>query len=132
DAAKAVMDLGLYELYKADPGPGDSVARNITEIFLTKHTQEDIFVKFFTTPMAQRFGLYTAPNGYHGWGANAPIGELVDDFEMADGTKFNWEDPDHAASPYQNREPRFYATILYNEAPWRERPDDVKGLDPYN
>lgn len=132
DAAKAVIDLGLYQLYKPEPGPGDSVARNITEIFLSKHTEEDIFVKFFTTPMAQRFGLYTSPNGYHGWGANAPIGELVDDFEMADGTKFNWNDPAHAASPYQNREPRFYATILYNGAPWRERPDDAKGLDPFN
>lgn len=132
DAAKAVIDLGQYQLYKAQPAPSDSVARNITEIFLSKQTEEDIFIKFFTTPMGQRFGLYTNPNGYHGWGANAPIGELVDDFEMADGTRFNWDDPDHAAHPYQNREPRFYATILYNGAPWRERPDDVKGLDPYN
>jgi len=132
DAAKAVIDLGAYRLYKANPAPTDQVADNLTEIFLSKYTEEDIFVKFFTTAMGQNFGLYSSPNGYHGWGTNAPVAELVDDFEMADGTKFDWSKPAHAAEPYQNREPRFYATILYNEAPWRARPDDVKGLDTLN
>ncbi|EOR93492.1 putative outer membrane protein [Arcticibacter svalbardensis MN12-7] len=132
DAAKAVIDLGAYRLYKAIPAQTDSIAQNLTEVILSNYTEEDIFVKFFTTPMAQNFGLYSAPNGYHGWGTNAPIAELVDDFEMADGTKFDWNNPAEAAEPYKNREPRFYATILYNEAPWRVRPDDVKGLDPLN
>lgn len=132
DAAKAVMDLNLYGLYKAEPGVNDKVAENIADIFLSPETEEDIFVKFFTTNMGQRFGLYTSPNGYHGWGANAPVQELVDDFEMADGTKFDWNNPAEAADPYSNRESRFYATILYNGASWRERPDDVKGLDLYN
>lgn len=132
DAAKAVMDLQLYSLYKAEPAPGDSVADNIANIFVSRETEEDIFVKFFTTNMGQRFGLYTSPNGYHGWGTNAPIGNLVDDFEMADGTEFDWNNPEHAAQPYKNREPRFYATIFYDGAPWRVRPDDVKGIDPLN
>lgn len=132
DAAKAVMDLQLYSLYKAEPAPGDSVADNIANIFVSRETEEDIFVKFFTTNMGQRWGLYTSPNGYHGWGTNAPIGNLVDDFEMADGTKFDWNNPEHAAQPYKNREPRFYATIFYDGAPWRIRPDDVKGIDPLN
>lgn len=132
DAAKAVIDLGVYSLYKANPGPTDSVAQNLVEIFLSKRTEEDIFVKFFTTAMGQNYGLYSAPNGYHGWGTNAPLGDLVDDFEMADGTAFNWSNPAQAAEPYRNREPRFYATVLYNEAPWRVRPDDVKGMDPAN
>lgn len=132
NAAKAVIDLNEYSLFRAAPAAGDSVAQNMVDLFITKQTEEDIFIKFFTTPMAQNFGLYTSPNGYHGWGTNAPIGEMVDAFEMADGTKFDWNNPVHAAEPYQNREPRFYATIFYNEAPWRNRPDDAKGLDPLN
>ncbi|MEC3880684.1 RagB/SusD family nutrient uptake outer membrane protein [Parapedobacter sp. 10938] len=132
NAAKDVIDLNQYSLFRANPSPADSVAQNYVDLFMSRHNEEDIFVKFFTVPMGQRFGLYTSPNGYHGWGANAPIGNVVDDFEMADGTKFDWTNPDHAAQPYKNREPRFYATILYNEAPWRERPDDVKGMDPLN
>lgn len=132
DAAKAVIDLNQYSLFRAEPGPSDSVAQNYVDLFLSKSNEEDIFIKFFTVTMGQRMGLYTSPNGYHGWGVNAPVGNLVDDFEMADGTKFSWGNPDHAAEPYKNREPRFYATILYNEAPWRERPNDVKGIDPSN
>ena len=132
NAAKAVIDLNLYSLYKAVPAPGDSVADNIANIFVSRSTEEDIFVKFFTTTMGQRWGLYTSPNGYHGWGTNAPIAALVDDFEMKDGTKFDWSNPAHAAEPYKNRDQRFYATILFNGASWRVRPDDAKGLDPYN
>lgn len=132
DAAKAVIDLQQYSLYKAEPAVTDVIDQNISEIFVSRKTVEDIFIKYFTTPMGQRFGLYTSPNGYHGWGTNAPIGEMVDAFEMADGTKFSWSNPAQAAQPYKNREPRFYATIFYNEAPWRARPDDAKGLDPDN
>lgn len=131
-AAKAVIDLNVYKLYKAIPAEGDSVARNLTEIFLTQYTEEDIFVKFFTQNMDQRWGLYTSPNGYYGWGTNAPIADVVDDFEMKDGTKFNWGNAEHAKLPYNNREPRFYASILYNGASWRERPADAKGIDPHN
>src|SRR6266487_6908959 len=36
----------------------------------------------------------------------------------------------HAAAPYANRDPRFYASIAYDGAAWRPRPDDVKKLDP--
>lgn len=132
DAAKAVIDLNQYTLFRAEPAPSDSVAQNYVDLFMSKSNEEDIFIKFFTVPMGQRLGLYTSPNGYHGWGVNAPIGNVVDDFEMIDGTKFDWANPEHAAEPYKNREPRFYATILYNEAPWRERPNDVKGIDPLN
>ncbi len=132
NAAKAVIDLNLYSLYKANPAAGESVADNYANIFLSKQTEEDIFIKFFTTAMGSRWGLYTSPNGYHGWGTNAPIGNLVNDYEMADGTKFSWSNPQQAAEPYKNRDPRFYATIFYDGAPWRVRPDDVKGIDPKN
>lgn len=132
DAAKAVIDLNMYQLYKPEPAPGDSVAQNIVDLFLSKENVEDIFVKFFTSVTGQMTGLYTAPNGYHGWGSNAPLADLVDDYEMADGSKFDWNNPQHAAHPYLNREPRFYANILYEGAPWGTRPDDVQGLDPYN
>lgn len=132
DAAKVVIDMGVYKLHKANPAPTDPIVENLNEIFLNRQTEEDIFIKFFTTAMSQNFGLYSSPNGYHGWGTNAPIAELVDDYEMADGTQFDWTNPAQSANPYLNREPRFYANILYNEAPWRARPDDAKGIDPLN
>ena len=51
---------------------------------------------------------------------------------MMDGSRFDWDNPDHAARPYTNRDPRFYATILFDGAEWKPRPSDVAGLDPYN
>ena len=132
-AAKAVIDMGKYSLYKAIPAQGDDIAQNITDIFLNPYNQEeDIFFKFFTRVMSQNYTLYTSPNGYHGWGTNAPIGNFIDVFEMFNGTKFDWNNPQHAALPYANREPRFYANVLYNEAPWIVRADDAKTYDPDN
>ncbi|WP_019541439.1 RagB/SusD family nutrient uptake outer membrane protein [Proteiniphilum acetatigenes] len=50
-----------------------------------------------------------------------PTQEMIDSYYMADGSKFDWNNPEHAANPYQNREPRFYASVLYNGAPWKGR-----------
>jgi hypothetical protein len=75
-------------------------------------------------------GLANGPNGYHNWGGNTPIQELVDDYEMEDGTKFSWANPAHAAAPYEKRDPRFYASILFDQAVWKPRPSDTKEKDP--
>jgi len=130
NAAKAVMDLGLYSLYKANPAPTDSVAKNLAELFIAKNTEEDIFIKYFTTNQSQMYGIVTGPNGYHNWGTNAPIQEMVDAYEMKDGSKFDWTNPAHAALPYANREPRFYSTVLYEGSVWKPRPADVQNIDP--
>ncbi len=132
NAAKAVIDMGLYSLYKANPSVEDSVAQNISEYFLTQDfTQEDIWYKFFIEEKSkQMIGLYSGPNGYHGWGTQAPLGDLVDDYEMKDGSRFDWENPEQAAHPYKNRDQRFYAHIFYEGAKWRIRPHDAIGRDP--
>jgi hypothetical protein len=133
NAAKAVIDLGVYSLYKADPAPGDSVARNYDEVFTSKQTTEDIFVRNFTESnqyWTMNIGQQNLPAGYKGWANVSPINSMVDDFEMADGSKFDWNNPEHKANPYQNREPRFYADIFFDGAKWRQRPDDVIALEP--
>jgi hypothetical protein len=57
---------------------------------------------------------------------------MIDDYEMMDGSKFDWNNPAHAAAPYTNREPRFYASILYDGAGWKPRPAAVTSKDPAN
>ena len=64
-----------------------------------------------------------------------PTSELVDSYEMADGTPFSWSA--HGSDPYTGREPRFYATILYNGAKWEGRKIEtfeggVDGIVPFN
>jgi starch-binding outer membrane protein, SusD/RagB family len=93
--------------------------------------------------------LWYGPNGYHNWGNNNPTEPMVRAYEMADGTPFVWDKyspgnmdlraataaelaADPLRSPYNGREPRFYASVLYNGAPWQQRPSDAAGLEPNN
>ena len=149
-AAKAVLDLGKgYKLDLTAPvspedgknnyisiamggqsAVGDAAAA--TELILQRthtalYTQEDNW------PLGGiHYGINNGPNGYHNWAGNTPIQQLVDDYEMMDGTKFDWNNPAHKAAPYEKRDPRFYGTVLYDGAPWKPRPSDVAALDPAN
>src|SRR5690625_4860659 len=76
-------------------------------------------------------GLHNGPNGYRNWAGNTPIQQLVDDYEMVDGNEFDWGNPEHASAPYENRDPRCYATILYDGAQWRPRPTEGAEIEPH-
>jgi len=131
DAAKAVMDMNLYRLYMADPAPGDSTAANYANLFLTKTNEEIIFNRFTSiNNSAPNTGLWFNPNGWHGYGENSPIEAQVDAYEMKDGSRFSWSNPEHAAHPYENRDPRFYATVFYDGAKWKPRTSDGQPYDP--
>jgi hypothetical protein len=129
DAAKAVIDLNIYALEDTDNPVAD-----YTNVFLKKDSKEAIFSRYFVKSRGWEDnalpGLANGPNGYHNWGGNTPIQELVDDYEMTDGSKFDWNNATHAAAPYANRDPRFHASILYDQAIWRPRPADTKTIDP--
>lgn len=134
NASKAVMDMNVYALYKESPAPSDSIAQNFVDLFLAGlNTSEDIFIRYFASrlvPYNNNILNNNNPNGYHGGGNNCPLGNIVDDYEMKDGTRFSWDNPVHAARPYQNRDPRFYASILYEGAEWRQRTADVYPIEP--
>lgn len=132
DAAKAVIDMGVYSLYKPDPASSEEASKNYGDLFLSRQpTEEDIFLRFYTAKsMVNNSVLNNGPNGFHTFGHNTPAGNLVDDYEMADGAPFSWNNPAEATEPYKNRDARFYATILYEGAHWRERPGDDIALDP--
>ncbi len=136
DAAKAVIDLNAYELYGGTtPASTEEAIENYTNIFLNNGNNEDIFIGFYdnvnrTDWQSPNPGLFYGPNGYHNWGNHTPTQQLVDSYEMIDGTKFDWNNAEINTAPYKNRDPRFYASILYDGAQWRQRPDDVVGTDP--
>jgi starch-binding outer membrane protein, SusD/RagB family len=133
NAAKSVIDLGIYNLHRAEPSPNDSVAQNYDEVFTLKQTNEDIFIRNFTqsNQHGPGIGQQNLPTGYKGWANICPINSMVDDFEMINGEKFDWSNPEHAANPYKNRDPRFYVDIFFDGAQWRQRPPDVIAADPH-
>lgn len=112
-SAKAVMDLNQYSLYQSGYG----------ELFLTPQSNSEIIFARYYNINARHTALEIAngPNGYDGWGGNVPLQNLIDDYEMMDGTPFSWDNEEQASAPYENRDPRFYESILYNGASYRDR-----------
>ncbi len=138
-AKKAAFDvMSLPVGYTLHDELGDPF-QDYTDLFIHKSSSEHIFSRYFIKSSGwsdadnnMQSPLYNGPNGYAAWAGNTPIQALVDDYEMADGTRFDWNNPVHAAAPYENRDPRFYASILYDGAPWRQRPTSTAAFDPLN
>lgn len=148
NAAKAVLDATSgYKMDLAAPVSSEEGKANYLSIAMgggsavgdAAAASELIFERTHTAQFTQEsnwplggihFGINNGPNGYHNWAGNTPIQQLVDDYEMMDGSKFDWNNPDHAADPYADRDPRFYITVLYDGADWKPRPSDVTALDP--
>ncbi|MCE6992804.1 RagB/SusD family nutrient uptake outer membrane protein [Dyadobacter sp. CY323] len=110
-AAKAVMDLNKYSLYTGGYG----------KLFITNDNPEIILGRLYANGARHvTLEIANGPNSYNAWGGNVPVQNLVNDYEMMDGTKIT--DPKtsyNPQDPYKNRDPRFYETILYNGAPYR-------------
>lgn len=109
-AAKAVMDLNQY-----------TIASDYSKLFLDAGSSEIIFCRQYAIGARHVcLEISNGPNGYNGWAGNTPLQNLVDAYEMRNGKPItdaaSGYDPAH---PYNGRDPRFYATILYNGAPYR-------------
>ena len=62
------------------------------------------------------------PIGYDGGNSGVcPTGDLVDAYEMSNGTLFSWDNPSHAANPFGGRDARLKATVLVNGDKWAGR-----------
>jgi len=114
DAAKEVMTLG-YSLHP-----------DYRNLFLTSSSSEIIFERLYAVGARHVcLEISNGPNGYGGWAGNSPLQNLVDAYEVkVDATTaepFDWNNPTHVQNPYVNRDPRFYASILYNGASYRGR-----------
>ncbi len=145
DAAKAVLDaygpgymMDLTEAVTPEEGTENylSISMGGGSNAVSANGKADLILGRFFIDLKDEGGNYVGrnngPNGYHNWAGNTPIQQLVDDYPMANGNAFDWGNPAHAEMPYENRDPRFYATILYDGADWKPRTTDVAGRDPIN
>ena len=136
-AAKAVLDMTnhQYMLNLAAPVDAATGRQNFSNISYSRNGGEVdlLLTRSFTNLKPEnggQIGLYNGPNGYHNWAGNTPLQQFVDAYELIDGSKFSWSNSAHAKSPYTNRDPRFYASVLHDGANWKKRPADVIGRDP--
>ncbi|WP_158559191.1 RagB/SusD family nutrient uptake outer membrane protein [Deminuibacter soli] len=122
DAAKAVIDLNLYSLY-VDPS-GDPV-KSYQGALLSAWNAEQIFNR--KKNILPDFDVNCMPRQAGGWNGVAPTQEQVDAYFMSDGkligesplyteTGFTTVNGVPVFNMYMNREPRFYASVTYNNS----------------
>jgi starch-binding outer membrane protein, SusD/RagB family len=131
-ASDSVIQLASEGYYKLEDSYADA--------FTNKNSKESVFKIDYVAPgLTHNHDLGFAPKGDYPDNClvyGVPTAELVDEYEMTDGAKFDWNNPVHAANPYQNREPRFAGSILFNGASWKGRtinttPGSVEGFVQY-
>ena len=112
DAAKDVIDL-------ADAGY--ALSNNYQGIFRSYTDTEIILAR--RDGASNDFEKANYPVGYDlGNSGNTPSLNLFVDYEMLDGTAFDWSNKNHAANPYKGRDPRLAFTILSNMTKFNGRP----------
>ncbi len=122
-AANAVAELG----YSLEPNYADACGKS-----LAAGNREAILQYTFdyATGLTHSFDFYYTPGGdfaiedMKGGAYAVPTQEIVESYELATGGFPSWS-AWHASTtktpPYENLEPRFQATILYNGASWKGR-----------
>ena len=126
DAALAVINMSQYSLYATSTTYG--------KIFTDFFNSEVIFARVYGNVFLDRYNTVyrdLSPNGYNGYSAYNVLGQMVDAFQMKDGSAFSWSNPGEASAPYANRDPRLYADVLTNGASFQGRPAQfwLGGLD---
>lgn len=112
EAAQEVIDLGLYSLH-------DSYEKLFTLSAADKNNTEVIWER--RLPVTKTMEQENYPIGYEGDTGTCPTQNLVDAYEMTDGTRFDWSNPAHRAAPYEGRDPRLKMSVLVNGETWAGR-----------
>ena len=116
DAAKEIIDSAHYALND-----------DYQQLFLADN-DEIIFARYHTNASEMELSLQVGRNYDHGWGSDSPTQNLVDNYEMTNGEKpyladgsINPASGYDDQNPYVDRDPRFYASILYDGSMWMDR-----------
>ena len=119
DAAKALIDTRY------------SLNDDYQSTFLEQNN-EIIFARYHTQSSELALSLQVGRNGDNGWGSDSPTQNLVNDYEMANGEMPFLEDGTvnpasgyDPTNPYIERDPRFYASILYDGSIWMGRETEI-------
>ena len=132
--ARAAYDrlfaLGLYQLVPVTATTQDGIRDEYRQIFISKNTSESILEVQHSNDgdYANKFGHTldrdaAAPSFTGTTAAYTPTQNHVDEYGMRGGAVY---DPQH---PYDNRDYRFYANVLYNGCEYRSHTMDMATTD---
>lgn len=107
EAAKEVMDSGVYGLHS-----------NFGELFsatFNNRTNEVILAKQYAEVVnTHNMNLWYGPRTLNGHALIQPTAQLQEAFEMIDGLSIDESPLYDEHHPFDNRDPRYYATFLYH------------------
>lgn len=134
-AAKAydeVFKLKTYALIPATGGNREETVAKYRNIFLTKNSQESILevqhsdTGDFLYEFGHKLDRDAAPPSMTGTNcAYNPTQNHVDEYRMADGKTIEDSEEYDEDQPFENRDVRFYANILYDGAMWKGHKMDL-------
>lgn len=147
EAAEEVISLGSYNLADFRGSTTSETGYNYYSFFKQKDLADDeiIWGRLFRQDVGdtRQTNLHNGSNGNSNWGSNNPTQELVNAFRMEDGSDFfdhfridadgryiNISTKYASPNPYDNREARFYGSILYDGANWQARFSNLQDRDP--
>lgn len=134
---KQIMDLGVYRLMDYYHGLWLEENNKNSEVILPLTHKYPRSGPNVDRTLADCYGpayITAIPHGVINYSivTAVPTQDLVDTYRMKDGksiTESPLYDPDH---PYENREPRFYESIIYDGAPYRDGYIYTRRGDPWN
>ena len=117
DAAEAVIKLcGGLNVNNLDP--------DYQGMFLNPESKEIIFQRLYNQEYGHYFDAENSPNGWHGYTATCVTQEMVDSYEKRGGVMpdTQWYDgkTSTTANPWEDRDPRFYASIVCDGQKFRD------------
>jgi hypothetical protein len=137
-ASKDLIDLNIFDLYKVYNEDGSyNPYLSVRDVFLDPWNVESIF--YMTTHSNVNMHRHGSPRYWNGYESGGVTQQLVDEFEMANGKRItdpssgysetglstkDYSDPKTgwvyapagSFNMYVNREPRFYADVVFNGA----------------
>lgn len=90
-------------------------------LFLNPKSSEIIFQRLYTSEFGHWYDWQNTPNGWNGYSATCVLQEMVDSYEMEDGTM---PDPNKyvtsTSNPWSGRDPRLYASVVCDGQSFRD------------
>jgi len=123
-ATEELINLGVYTLYTPSDYRNIFLDYNNSEVIFAKYTPADFYIDRDNS-ISRDLGM----NSIHGYSAYNPLQQIIDQFEVTDGVRSvipaTYNETGRVVTsdllyddqnPYVNRDPRFYANILFDGA----------------
>ncbi|HYH55868.1 MAG TPA: RagB/SusD family nutrient uptake outer membrane protein, partial [Anseongella sp.] len=145
EAAKAVIEMGRFSLYREMPGGTPDPFLSYQNLFLTPWNEEVIFAR--ADNALALWEQHCTPRFGGGWSGVAVTQQQVDAYRTENGKRINEDGSGYVENGFSaedktytragtynmwvNREPRFYVSVAFNGSEWINHDEGTKQIGLY-